>query len=174
MCAWRYALQKKNWPRRDAPDTFAAGGRPAGSCGPEFMSSKRVFHLHLVSDATGETLNMVARAACAQYEDARPIEHVYALVRGPKQLERALGEIENAPGLVMFTMVNDQLRERLEKRCAEIQTPCISVLDPAMQALGKYLGKESSHKPGSQHIMDAEYFDRIAALNYTMSHDDGP
>ena len=173
MCAWRYALQKKNWPRRDAPDTFAAGGRPAGSCGPEFMSSKRVFHLHLVSDATGETLNMVARAACAQYEDARPIEHVYALVRGPKQLERALGEIENAPGLVMFTMVNDQLRERLEKRCAEIQTPCISVLDPAMQALGKYLGKESSHKPGSQHIMDAEYFDRIAALNYTMSHDDG-
>ncbi len=121
------------------------------------MSSKRVFHLHLVSDATGETLNMVARAACAQYEDARPIEHVYALVRGPK----------------MFTMVNVKLRERLEKRCAELQTPCISVLDPAMGALGQYLGKESSHKPGSQHIMDAEYFDRIAALNYTMAHDDG-
>jgi len=138
-----------------------------------FMNTKRVFHLHLVSDATGETLNMVARAACAQYEDARPIEHVYALVRGPRQLERVLAEIENAPGIVMFTMVNDELRSRLEKRCAELQTPCISVLDPAMLALGKYLGKESSHKPGSQHIMDAEYFDRIAALNYTMAHDDG-
>ncbi len=137
------------------------------------MTNKRVFHLHLVSDATGETLNMVARAACAQFEDVRPVEHVYALVRGPKQLERVLGEIENAPGLVMFTMVNDELRARLERRCAELQTPCISVLDPAMKALGQYLGKESSHKPGSQHTMDAEYFGRIEALNYTMAHDDG-
>ncbi|MEQ8282329.1 MAG: pyruvate, water dikinase regulatory protein [Parvibaculum sp.] len=137
------------------------------------MSAKRVFHLHLVSDATGETLNTVARAACAQYEDARPIEHVYALVRGPKQLERVLGEIEAAPGIVMFTMVNDELRARLERRCAELQSPCISVLDPAMLALGQYLGKEISHKPGSQHIMDAEYFGRITALNFTMAHDDG-
>jgi regulator of PEP synthase PpsR (kinase-PPPase family) len=137
------------------------------------MTNKRVFHLHLVSDATGETLNMVARAACAQYEDVRPIEHVYALVRGPKQLERVLGEIENAPGIVMFTMVNEQLRDRLQRRCAELHTPCISVLDPAVLALGQYLGKESSHKPGSQHTMDAEYFSRIEALNYTMAHDDG-
>lgn len=137
------------------------------------MSGTRIFHLHLVSDATGETLNAVARAACAQYEDARPIEHVYALVRGPKQLERVLGEVESAPGIVMFTMVNTELRQRLETRCAELHTPCISVLDPVMGALGLYLGKESSHKPGSQHTMNAEYFGRIDALNYTMSHDDG-
>lgn len=137
------------------------------------MAARRVFHLHLVSDATGETLNAVARAACAQYEDAQPIEHVYALVRGPKQLERVLGEIEAAPGMVMFTMVNDDLRQRLESRCNELQTPCISVLDPVMLALGAYLGKKSSHKPGLQHAMDAEYFGRIEALNYTMSHDDG-
>ncbi len=137
------------------------------------MAARRVFHLHLVSDATGETLNAVARAACAQYEDAQSIEHVYALVRGPKQLERVLGEIEAAPGMVMFTMVNDDLRQRLESRCNELQTPCISVLDPVMLALGAYLGKKSSHKPGLQHAMDAEYFDRIEALNYTMAHDDG-
>ncbi|MBI1260240.1 MAG: pyruvate, phosphate dikinase/phosphoenolpyruvate synthase regulator [Rhizobiales bacterium] len=137
------------------------------------MSGTRIFHLHLVSDATGETLNAVARAACAQYEEARPIEHVYALVRGPKQLERVLAEVESAPGIVMFTMVNTELRQRLETRCAELHTPCISVLDPVMLALGQYLGKESSHKPGSQHTMNAEYFGRIDALNYTMSHDDG-
>ncbi|MGK2741793.1 pyruvate, water dikinase regulatory protein [Tepidicaulis sp. LMO-SS28] len=137
------------------------------------MTGRRVFHLHLVSDATGETLNAVARAACAQYEDVRAIEHVYALVRGPKQLERALAEIEEAPGMVMFTMVNDELRARLERKCLELEVPCISVLDPAINALGSYLGREISHKPGSQHIMDQEYFDRIAALNYTMAHDDG-
>lgn len=139
----------------------------------ECMASRRVFHLHLVSDATGETLNAVARAACAQYEDAHSIEHVYALVRGPKQLERVLGEIEASPGIVMFTMVNEELRQRLEARCAELQIPCIPVLDPVMLALGAYLGKESSHKPGLQHTMNAEYFGRIDALNYTMAHDDG-
>lgn len=137
------------------------------------MTSQRVFHLHLVSDATGETLNAVARAACAQYEDVSAIEHIYALVRGPKQLDRALAEIEEAPGIVMFTMVNETLRDQLVSRCAEMEVPCISVLDPVINELGGYLGREISHKPGVQHKMNAEYFDRIAALNYTMSHDDG-
>ena len=137
------------------------------------MSGRRVCHLHLVSDATGETLNAVARAACAQYEDVRAIEHIYALVRGPKQLERALSEIEGAPGIVMYTMVNDELRTDLETYCAKLQIPCIPVLEPIMQALGTYLGKESTHKPGGQHAMNAAYFGRIEALNYTMAHDDG-
>ncbi|MEQ9518941.1 MAG: pyruvate, water dikinase regulatory protein [Parvibaculum sp.] len=137
------------------------------------MSSDRLFHLHLVSDATGETLNAVARAACAQYEDVSAVEHIYALVRGPKQLDRAIAEIEREPGLVMFTMVNDQLRDQLVARCAELEVPCISVLDPIINALGTYLGREISHKPGVQHEMNAEYFDRIAALNFTMAHDDG-
>lgn len=137
------------------------------------MINRRVFHLHLVSDATGETLNAVARAACAQYENIRPIEHIYALVRGSKQLERVLSQIEDEPGLVMFTMVNTELRRRLESRCAELQIPCISILDPIVSALGNYLGKETSLRPAAQHAMDAEYFARIEALNYTMNHDDG-
>ncbi|MBO6543132.1 MAG: kinase/pyrophosphorylase [Alphaproteobacteria bacterium] len=137
------------------------------------MTSNRLFHLHLVSDATGETLNAVARAACAQYEDVSAVEHIYALVRGPKQLDRAIAEIEREPGLVMFTMVNDTLRDQLVARCAELDVPCISVLDPVINALGTYLGREISHKPGVQHEMNAEYFDRIAALNFTMAHDDG-
>lgn len=137
------------------------------------MTSRRLFHLHLVSDATGETLNAVARAACAQYEDVSAVEHIYALVRGPKQLDRALAEIEREPGLVMFTMVNDSLRDQLIERCTELEVPCISVLDPIINALGTYLGREISHKPGVQHEMNAEYFERIAALTFTMAHDDG-
>ncbi len=137
------------------------------------MTNRRLFHLHLVSDATGETLNAVARAACAQYEDVSAVEHIYALVRGSKQLDRALLEIEREPGLVMFTMVNDSLRDQLIARCAELEVPCISVLDPIINALGTYLGREISHKPGVQHEMNAEYFERIAALNYALSHDDG-
>jgi regulator of PEP synthase PpsR (kinase-PPPase family) len=135
--------------------------------------SKSFFHLHLVSDSTGETLNAVAKAAVAQFEMVHPIEHIYALVRGPRQLDRVLRQIESSPGIVMFTMVNDKLRRELENRCRELQIPCIAVLDPVMQVLGAYLGTERTEKPGSQHTLDAEYFSRIEALNYTMAHDDG-
>lgn len=131
------------------------------------------FHLHLVSDSTGETLNAVGKAACAQFEMGRPIEHVYPLVRNRKQLERALAEIETAPGLVLHTMVNEELRAELETRCRELGQPSVAVLDPVMSLLGKYLGAEVSHRPGAQHELDAKYFARIEALNYTMAHDDG-
>jgi [pyruvate, water dikinase]-phosphate phosphotransferase / [pyruvate, water dikinase] kinase len=131
------------------------------------------YHLHLVSDSTGETLNAVAKAACAQFDMGHPIEHVYPLVRSRKQLERALLEIEGAPGLVLHTMVNQELREVLEAKCRELGQPSVAVIDPVMDLLGSYLGAEVSHRPGAQHELDAKYFKRIDALNYTMAHDDG-
>jgi hypothetical protein len=131
------------------------------------------YHLHLVSDSTGETVNAVARAVCSQFEVGHPIEHVYPLVRTRKQLERALVEIESSPGLVLHTMVNEELRTFLETRCRELGQPSIAVLDPVIGVLGTYLGVEVSHRPGAQHELDAKYFARIDALNYTMAHDDG-
>lgn len=131
------------------------------------------YHLHLVSDSTGETLNAVAKAACAQFDMGHPIEHVYPLVRSRKQLERAVAEIEGAPGLVLHTMVNQELREILEVKCRELGQPSVAVIDPVMDLLGSYLGAEVSHRPGAQHELDAKYFKRIDALNFTMAHDDG-
>ena len=131
------------------------------------------FHLHLVSDATGETLNAIARAACAQFEMVRPLEHVYALVRSEKQMERTLQAIADAPGVVMYTLMNVELRTRLEDTCRELGMPAIPVLDPVLNVLAGYLGVDLTHKPGGQHQMDAEYFSRIEALGYTMAHDDG-
>jgi len=131
------------------------------------------FHLHLVSDSTGETLNAVAKAACAQFEMGRPIEHIYPLVRNRKQVERALSEIEAAPGLVLHTLMTPELRTFLEDKCRELGQPAIAVLDPVMGLLGNYLGVEISHRIGAQHELDAKYFARIDALNFTMAHDDG-
>ena len=139
----------------------------------EKRSTAIYFHLHLVSDSTGETLNAVAKAACAQFDMGRPIEHVYPLVRTRKQVERALVEIESAPGLVLHTMVNQELRDLLETKCRELGQTTVGVLDPVMASLGSYLGAEVSHRPGAQHELDAKYFARIEALNYTMAHDDG-
>lgn len=134
---------------------------------------QRYFHMHLVSDATGETLNTVARAATAHYSDYHPIEHIYALVRTPKQLQRVFIDIERQPGIVLFTLVNPQLRELLENHCTTLEVPCISILDPVIRSLAHYLNAESRPQVAAQHVLNAEYFRRIEALNYTMAHDDG-
>jgi [pyruvate, water dikinase]-phosphate phosphotransferase / [pyruvate, water dikinase] kinase len=131
------------------------------------------FHLHLVSDATGETLIAVSRAATTQYQGVASIEHVYPLVRTHEQLDRVISEIEAAPGLVLFTLVDLELSERLEKVCKEQGCPCLSVLTPVHAMIQSYLGAVSTPRPGAQHMLNAEYFRRIDALNFTMMHDDG-
>lgn len=131
------------------------------------------FHLHLVSDSTGETLITVARAAAAQYETIEAIEHVHPLVRSDRQLDRALVEIEAAPGIVLYTLVNAELSARLERFCRDQGAPCISVLSPVHDVFRTYLNVAQTHRAGAQHELDASYFRRIDALNFTLVHDDG-
>ena len=131
------------------------------------------FHLHLVSDATGETLITVARAAAAQYATISPIEHVYPLVRTVKQIDRVLAEIEAAPGIVLYTLLDPELIDKLEAKCRELGLPCRSILGPVLRLFEAYLGTETTPRVGAQHMLNAEYFKRIDALNYTMIHDDG-
>lgn len=133
----------------------------------------RSFHFHLVSDATGETLNTVAKAACAQFEGVEPHEHIYALVRSERQLQQAIEHIAAHPGIVFFTLVNPGLRRLLETECARLGTPCVSIMDRAVEALGKFLGAKESHRPGGQHDMDSRYQRRVEALDYIIQHDDG-
>ncbi|MEM1103645.1 MAG: pyruvate, water dikinase regulatory protein [Pseudomonadota bacterium] len=131
------------------------------------------FHVHLVSDATGETLNALMKASTAQFANVRAIEHVYSLVRSQKQLDRVLSNIEAAPGVVMYTLMSQSFRQRLEVKCHELQVPAISALDPLLNVLANYLGAELSLQPGAQHELDDAYFHRIAALDFTLAHDDG-
>ena len=135
--------------------------------------SESYFHLHLVSDSTGETLINVGRAACAQYANVLPIEHVYPLVRSMKQLDRVLSEIEANPGIVLYTLVDKEIREHLKGRCRELSVPFMSVLAPVVQLFQSYLGGEPTPRIGGQHSLDASYFKRIDALNLTVMHDDG-
>lgn len=131
------------------------------------------FHVHLVSDSTGETLNAMARAACARFNNVLEIEHIYALVRSPAQLERALTEIANAPGVVLHTIVDDTLRGALEEGCQKLDMPCFGALDPLVSALSWYLGAPLSTRVGAQYDLDSDYFNRMDALSYALGHDDG-
>lgn len=135
--------------------------------------NRNYFHLHLVSDATGETLIAVSRAVAAQFQATASIEHVYPLIRSRAQLDRAISEIAAAPGIVLFTLVDPELSARLEQACAEMGSPTLSVLQPVMSLFQSYLGAVTTARPGAQHVLNAEYFQRIDALNFTMLHDDG-
>ncbi len=136
-------------------------------------SAKQYFHMHMVSDATGETLNTVARAATAYYAGYQPIEHIYTLVRTSRQLDRMIGEVEKQPGIVLYTIADAKLKTEIEQRCEALSIPCISILDPVIASLATYLNAKSKPHIGGQHVLNAEYFQRIDALNYTMAHDDG-
>jgi regulator of PEP synthase PpsR (kinase-PPPase family) len=131
------------------------------------------FHLHLVSDATGETLTIMAKAAAVQYGQVRPIEHVHPLVRTQRQLNRVLQEIQSAPGIVLYTIVNRDLTSVLEQRCRELGVPSLHVLEPIMKVFESYLGAPQTPIVAGQHVLDADYFRRIDALNFAMAHDDG-
>jgi [pyruvate, water dikinase]-phosphate phosphotransferase / [pyruvate, water dikinase] kinase len=131
------------------------------------------FHLHLVSDATGETLMNVGRAASVQFPQVSPIEHIYPLVRNAEQLERVLSDIEKNPGIVLYTLVNPQLIALITEKCKEFGCPALSVLEPVHQLFAAYLGAQSTPRVGAQHLLNAEYYRRIDALNFTMMHDDG-
>lgn len=131
------------------------------------------FHLHLVSDSTGETVHGIARACVAQFEGVDPEEHQWPLVRSIGQLDKIIEKIKEKPGVVMYTLVNDDMRQHLHAACRKYRIPCISILDPVINFLVNYLGVKSKGQPGRQHMLDAEYFSRIDAMQFALAHDDG-
>jgi [pyruvate, water dikinase]-phosphate phosphotransferase / [pyruvate, water dikinase] kinase len=130
-------------------------------------------HLHLLSDSTGETLENIAKAALAQYDEVETVRHFWPMVRTEAHLERILQEIAQNPGLVIFTLVNAATRRILEARCAALGLPAVAPLDPVNDALSAMLGVQAKARPGRQHVLDAAYFARVEAIQWTIAHDDG-
>ena len=130
-------------------------------------------HLHLLSDSTGETLEMIAKAALAQFEGADVDRHFWPMVRSQQHLDRIMGEIVRNPGLVLFTLANMEIRERLEAKCRDAGLATVSALDEVTARLSSLLGQEAHARPGRQHRMDEAYFARVEAIQFTIAHDDG-
>jgi regulator of PEP synthase PpsR (kinase-PPPase family) len=131
------------------------------------------FHLHLVSDSTGDTVHSVARACLVQFEDAEAIEHIWSMVRTKAQIDRVVTGVQTNPGVVLFTLVDEALRAALQDGCRRLVVPAIPVLDPVIGALTSHLGRQSRGLPGQQHLLDNEYFARIDAMTFALNHDDG-
>ena len=131
------------------------------------------FHVHLVSDSTGETLVAVMKASTAQFARAVALEHLHALVRTDAQMERALESIGAKPGVVLYTLVDPDRRRRLESFCEQNTIPCTSILDPVLATVGRYLGVSTTAQVGAQRTLDDAYYRRISSLDFAMAHDDG-
>jgi len=101
-------------------------------------------HLHLLSDSTGETLEMVASACLAQFDTVEALRHVWPMVRSEGHLDRVLDDVEKRPGLVLYTVVNPAIRRELERKCRQRKINAVPVLDP-----------------------------RVDAIQFTIAHDDG-
>ena len=158
------------------PDEGAKPAEPGAEANPSSEStvipSPKHFHLHLVSDASGETLTTMAKAAVVQLAGAKPNRHMHPLVRNPKQLATVLQHIETSPGIVLYTLANPDLAALLEERCKELSVPCVAVLKAVLAAFEGYLKMPARAVVAGQHTLDADYFRRIEAMNFTLAHDD--
>jgi regulator of PEP synthase PpsR (kinase-PPPase family) len=130
-------------------------------------------HLHLLSDSTGETLELIAKACLAQFDHVEALQHLWPMVRSEGHLDRVLDDIERRPGLVLYTLVNSNIRRELEQKTRRRGIHAVSVLDPVTHALSAVLGQEAKGRPGRQHALDAAYFARVDAIQFTIAHDDG-
>lgn len=135
--------------------------------------SKKIVNIHLISDSTGETLSSVARATLSQFDGVESNDFIWPLVRTKPQLDRALESIAENPGIILYTIMQDDLVEDLHKECRRLKIPCVPVLSHIIGEFSKYLGMNISHAVGRQHLLDNEYFSRVEAISYTITHDDG-
>ena len=137
------------------------------------MNAKQTIHIHLISDATGETIHLLARAALGKFAATKAIEHVWTLVRTMDHLDVIKKEISDHGGVVFYSMSDPDIRAAIEQFCPQQQTPYLSILDPAVRTLSQVLGKTATARVGAQHKMDEAYFNRMEALEFAVHHDDG-
>ena len=129
--------------------------------------------IHLVSDSTGETVHQVARAALSQFPDVQISEHIWTLVRTPAHVETISSALTRNPGILLYSVVDPEIRRLIERLCSESNIPSLSVLDPLMDMLSSVLGYRQNTQPGGQHKLDKAYFERMAAVEFAVNHDDG-
>lgn len=131
------------------------------------------FHLHLISDSTGETVSSISRAVMAQFDDVEPEEHIWPLIRTKGQLEKVIDKIRENPGIVIYTLINQDLNDMLYKECTNLKVLCISPLSKVVSDIASYLNIDAKAYVGRGHEINESYYERVSAINFAIAHDDG-
>lgn len=130
-------------------------------------------HMHLISDSTGGTLTAVAKACRAQFEGVEVEQHFWPLIRSEQQMAHIAQSMRAKPGMVLYTVVDEQLGRLIAKHCKALGLPAISVLSPVMKMMSDYFHMQGRGEAGLQHRLNDEYFARMDAVDYALYHDDG-
>jgi [pyruvate, water dikinase]-phosphate phosphotransferase / [pyruvate, water dikinase] kinase len=133
----------------------------------------KTFHLHLVSDASGEISELLARAVVAQLENVKAERHMWNMVREQTQVDEVLAGVTANPGFVFHSVVEPKVRHALENGCRDLGVPHLAILEPFVLALARHLDAKVCYRPAARHVRDADYFKRIEAMRFILRHDDG-
>ena len=134
----------------------------------------KIYQVFQVSDSTGETLDRIFLAIKAQFSnfDCKTIH--YSFTRTENQIDKIISKCKSEENtIILYTIVNNNLAKYLTSECNKINIPCFEALGSLIAGFSKLLKKEANHKPSGQHTLDEEYYKRIEAVQFTMSHDDG-
>ena len=132
------------------------------------------YQIYLISDSTGETLDRIFLALKAQFENIEYKVHSYSFTRTENQILKILEDAKkNENSVILYTIVDNNLAKYLANVSEDKKIPCFSVLGNLILNFSKILNQKASHEPSGQHALNDEYYERIEAIQFTMSHDDG-
>jgi len=132
------------------------------------------YQIYLISDSTGETLDRIFIAIKAQFKNIKYKIHTYSFTRTENQIFKILSEAEkNSNSIILYSIVDSNLAKYLANTSGEKRIPCFGVLGDLILSFSKLLNQKASHQPSGQYALNDEYYKRIAAIQFTMNHDDG-
>ncbi len=132
------------------------------------------YNVYLVSDSTGETLDRIFLSLKSQFANFEYEKKEFAFVRTEQQIDKIIkecNEVENS--LILYTIVETKLAKYIANKSEENKVPCFGILGNLILSFSKLLNQKAIHKPSAQHVLDEDYYKRIEAIQFTMSHDDG-
>jgi len=132
------------------------------------------YNVYLVSDSTGETLDRIFLSLKSQFANFDYEKKEYAFIRTEHQIDKIIKEckeLDNA--IILYTIVETKLAKYLASQSEQYSVPCFGVLGNLILSFSKLLNQKAIHKPSAQHVLDEDYYKRIEAIQFTMSHDDG-
>tara|TARA_B100001057_G_scaffold492900_1_gene586255 strand:- start:4075 stop:4899 length:825 start_codon:yes stop_codon:yes gene_type:complete len=132
------------------------------------------YQIYLISDSTGETLDRIFTAIKAQFKNINYKIHTYSFTRTENQIFKILSESEkHTSSIILYSIVDSNLAKYLANTSSEKKIPCFGVLGDLILSFSKLLNQKASHQPSGQYALNDEYYKRIAAIQFTMNHDDG-
>ncbi len=132
------------------------------------------YQIYLLSDSTGETLDRIFLAIKSQFVNFDYEKKEFVFVRTEQQINKIISECEKKKNIIiLYTVVETKLAKYLSQVCEQKKIPCFGILGNLILNFSKLLNQKASHTPSAQHVLDEDYYKRIEAIQFTMSHDDG-